>query len=394
MTTKRNVRVSVEGAMRWDAAVHKAVHESLPYYAPGFLNAVFDGSGVSISFDGDAYTDEEIVANISSLIRRTASGFRDTQEQLLFSGTASPRLTKDDPYEQLCASGAVTPTGYGKFVFAKEFVTLFEAVDAKLKDYCLSVGAFTELYPTTVEAGSLLASGFLGHSPHLAYFAAPARLDHKLLPAFGDTDAWAQADGSHLVESLGSPDHVLAPTVCYHCFEARKGRQIGTERITALNKCHRHEAVGVSGLERTTTFWMRELIAFDTQDRVTEMLEDAVNWTASLLNEWGAAFDVSSASDPFFADLGASNRIFQTVFALKRELRMPVFSGRRIAVASFNNHQQSLVQKFDVKGAEQPNTPSSGCVGWGFERLLYSLFCQFGVDLSLWPSPAKRSLNI
>lgn len=58
--------------------------------------------------------------------------------------------------------------------------------------------------------------------------------------------------------ALAPVDTVLAPTVCYHCFQARLDRcDQRDETITALSPCRRHElALDGHSLERLTTFRM------------------------------------------------------------------------------------------------------------------------------------------
>lgn len=74
------------------------------------------------------------------------------------------------------------------------------------------------------------------------------------------------------------------------------------------------------------------------------------------------------------------------MLALKREVRLHIPSSDRwIAAASFNNHQASLVKAFGIES--KGDTPlASACVGFGYERLLYALFCAFGGDLADWPA--------
>lgn len=396
MTGIRTFVLELPEDLRWDLEVQKTVHESMPYYVPGFVEANFSDTRIIITFKSKKITDKELYHDLLDLVDRISRSFRDAKVNLLYQSTNKLNIISRDPFKSLSNSRAVVSTGHGKFIYGKEFLTVFEAVDEKIAGYCLSKNAEKELYPTTIETDTLIQSGYLKLSPHLAYFVAPVHLDQAGLVKMGGSDILLPEKREETVLQLGIPDQVMAPTVCYHCFEARKNSDISEGLITSLNKCHRHESVDVSSLERLTTYWMRELIVFGLPSDVQECLDDTLAWTTSLLDEWGAWYEVVSANDPFFGDMGAGNRLFQTAFLLKRELKMPVFSGRKVAVASFNNHQQSLVDKFDITSSEYDKTLtfSSGCIGWGYERLIYSLFCQFGEELSDWPSVVKRSLNL
>ena len=392
----RSLTVELPNELRWDPLIQKSVHESLPYFVPGFTGATFESSRLIVSFSDGSVQDSGIYQSILSLVERTSTSFRDVIDRQISVSDGQPKLTMEDPFDALVAEGSVTPTGSGKFVYAKSFLTLFEAFDDKVKEFCISQGALKELYPTTVKTQSLIDAGYLNLSPQLAYFAAPVHFDQASLVKIGKADILDVANRESTISHLGLPDQVLAPTVCYHCFEARKNSTIQAGVITSLNKCHRHEVVNVRSLERLTTYWMRELIAFGSPKDVQMHLDESLSWTTGLLNDWGIWHEVISASDPFFADMGSSNRLFQAAFMLKRELKLPVLSGRKIAAASFNSHLDTLVSKFNVSTdiLDEQFTFHSGCVGWGYERFLYGLFCQLGTDLSKWPSSVKRSLNL
>jgi hypothetical protein len=125
------------------------------------------------------------------------------------------------------------------------------------------------------------------------------------------------------------------------------------------------------------------------------MLEETSRWTCDFIESLGLGYELVTASDPFFADRGASSRFMQSVFDLKREVKMPLFGGKTTAIASFNNHQASLVGKFDIEaGQDVDGALVSGCTGWGYERFIYALFCGLGESLDRWPAEAKKRLGI
>jgi hypothetical protein len=97
--------------------------------------------------------------------------------------------------------------------------------------------------------------------------------------------------------------------------------------------------------------------------------------------------------DPFFIGALESKAYFQTVFELKRELQLRLdFSGRWLAIASFNNHQQSLTRAFGISSSGEKL--ESGCAGWGLERFAYTLLAHFGTDLARWPREVLLDLAI
>jgi hypothetical protein len=362
------LEVIVPDGVRWDSEVSKAVHESLAYYVDGFVDARFLGRAIAINYRGQT-SQTEVAKVVLELALSVSRSFRDVSARRIGGSDGDPVTVDYDPMERLVASGDIVSTGRGKFIYRGDFLRVFLGLDSLLERYCLSAGAKSELYPSTVQTRTLLESGYLNLSPQLAFFVAPAHLDREALIELGQSSTIDPDKRLETNSHLGLADQILAPTVCYHCFEARRGQSVPFEIVTSLNKCHRHESVNVRSLERLTTYWMRELIVIGDESLVAKALDDT-----------------------FFADRGAGNRMYQAAFDLKRELVLPSVSGKRMAVASFNNHQSTLAQKFSI--STNDGLPKSGCVGWGFERLIYGLYCQFGSDLTLWPAAAQRDLGL
>ena len=154
--------------------------------------------------------------------------------------------------------------------------------------------------------------------------------------------------------------------------------------------CHRFETGKNRSLERLSTFRMREIVVFGDAGHVARELDFYFDWFLDLLRSWDVGFRATTANDPFFASSSDGKRMFQTAFALKREVRLRIPGEQRwISVASFNNHSNSLVNAFSIAGEEDAGLVS-GCVGFGYERLLYGLYCAFGVDTANWPKVLRR----
>ncbi|GAH63441.1 unnamed protein product [marine sediment metagenome] len=55
------------------------------------------------------------------------------------------------------------------------------------------------------------------------------------------------------------------------------------------------------------------------------------------------------------------------------------FSKKTISIASFNHHGKVFYDRFNIT-PKKPELTFSGCVGWGYERILYAILSQKGVD--------------
>lgn len=386
-----HVSISIPEGVRWDELVVRRFLENAPYYLDGAR--VHSIAGREVRFEAVA-APSDLQARGEALARRIAGELRDAAEVIVAEYLPPGPLPRHpDPTPTLIAARALIRTGRGRFVYGGLLLGVMESLDRIVARYAAERGAEPQLYPATVNAATLIRSGYLQTFPQHAYFVAPAALASESLAGIA---------GSASVDSLSSPgarawfgahDQVLAPTVCYHCFESQQGERMEMPRsFTAVNHCSRFEVDGDVSLARLHTFRMRELIGFGDADHVSALLDHALGWTTELLRRWGVPHRVATATDPFFAGAQSGKVFYQATFVLKRELRLPVpFDGSWLAVASFNNHQQSFTRTFDITG---PAPLSSGCVGWGYERFAYALLANLGVDPRAWPEPMLADLGI
>ncbi len=69
-----------------------------------------------------------------------------------------------------------------------------------------------------------------------------------------------------------------------------------------------------------------------------------------------------------------------------KELRLKIPSeDQAISVFSSNFHAMTFGKAFDISVGG--SLASSACVGWGYERWVYALFSQFGLEVEQWPKP-------
>jgi len=79
---------------------------------------------------------------------------------------------------------------------------------------------------------------------------------------------------------------------------------------------------------------------------------------------------------------------------LKYELQMYIPNSQSwISVASFNFHLDTLTDSYKIKDIDEEKLYSS-CIGYGYERIIYGFYSQFGHDIEMWPDNLKRDLQI
>ena len=387
----KTLEISLDSRLEAGSPVYKTLLESLPYYL---------GDQYAVSIESDKLVIENAHIGMEAQLTRAAlEAFiaarkaHDRVDERCLHSFEGGRALQDGVFEALVEQGAVLPTGFGKLAYTGVVADVFQGLDHFIKGHCLDFGAQQELYPPAVAGDTLLRAGYFKILAQHAYFISPLKTSLDALRAAGEGGVLKPSGEMY----LQAPGWVMSPTVCHHCFEARKDSSLQLPlKVTALNQCGRYEVHDTHGMRRLRMYWMRECVLFDeAESAVVGFLDQFMRIMTSTLEGWGVSHQVVTANDPFFSDSATSKRAFQSMFALKRELKLPI-PGGSLACASFNNHQRSLVEPFNIgrAGSTTGKDIASGCVAWGYDRLLYALFCQLGVDVGRWPANVRSDLTL
>jgi seryl-tRNA synthetase len=371
--------------------LQKEIAEQLVYLSPNITAFSFDTEGIELRLSTPPSDPDVLKEMVHTLVSDTATTLGRVKSRTLYENAGHPQCV-DDPYKQLVDSRQALPLMPGVFGFQGDFLRVMRRLDALLLTYALELGAVEQSYPTTLSTRTMAEVGYLSGFPQNVLFAAPVRHSMDSIDFVANKPEKFHQDLLTLREYLGPHSQMLAPTVCHHCFESLRGSAIPSEGalFTAVGMCHRHESSNFQSLKRLQTYTMREQIFYGSSQRVEQRRQQFLEHAFAKMQEWGVRCRIVTASDPFFATATQKKRAYQTVMGLKYELLVHLpYSNEWLAVASFNNHEDNLVSKFHIKHAvEEPLF--SGCVAYGYERLTYALFSQFGTSISDWPDALKR----
>lgn len=360
----------------------KSFLESVYYLSNRISRVDFVGDDALLEADLPSETMwASLVEDVQELATRISASTPKKPFRVVHSYDGEIHYTTD-PFEQLVASRDVVQTSAGVFVIQGEFYKRFRNLDRQFRTYAISRGSEEQFLPVTVPVKSLSDCGYLKSFPQHAYFASPVARDFSKLKHVSDVSKGGFVPSAELDASTT----ILSPTVCYHCFESLKAFDLTSNtRLTAVNQCHRHELKNAKGLSRLQTYTMREIVFLGEQEFVSSEREAILAHSTSLFESWGLRFRVVVASDPFFASGAESKKSFQMLTASKLEMQFYIpHSDSWLAVASYNHHQASLTDSYGIR--LNSNGAQSGCVGYGYERLLYALYSQKGFDDAVWPA--------
>jgi len=359
----------------------KNILEQLYYLDADIDTCTFIGDSISIEMRGGKSMSTALRQKVAELAETTVLTFKNVKTNIYFENKGKGHNNADQ-LAQLISSRQVVENFPGVFIYQGDFLRLMRGIDEIFKKFAFQLDAIEQDYPTTVPLLSMATNGYLFSFAQHAMFVSAAHPDFSSLEKINMRSKESSISLPDFCDVISSPQQMLAPTVCYHCFESLRQQKIPDQGIifTALAKCHRNEHRTLKGLERLQTFTMREIIFFGAEKYIEEKLAACINHVKEKLQAWGLESRIVSASDPFFALDAAKKRSYQYFLGLKKELQLRLpYNNKWLAVASFNNHRDTLVKAYEISW-NHPDPLFSGCVGYGYERFVFSAISQFGDD--------------
>ena len=185
---------------------------------------------------------------------------------------------------------------------------------------------------------------------------------------------------------MGENDFAICPSCCYHCYEGMENWQLeGSGRCTTMAvACHRYEGANHRTMTRLRAFTQRDVVWVGHPRFVMEGRAKAEEQIVQWAKDWELVGTFETANDMFFTQDYAVKASFQRQQQAKKELRLLIpFEKQSISVFSSNFHAMTFGKAFNITQGGRPAT--SACVGWGYERWVFAIFSQFGLDWEKWP---------
>ena len=234
----------------------KSLREGAFYLNESVRAAIVDDSKITILFD-DVSAREEINSALSELIAKTHKSFRRVREKTLFRQSGAGTFSAN-PMTLLLDKGLLFHNGPGRYSYSGWLVELLHGLDTHFRAFALAQGAVEELYPPTVMTKSLEQAGYVESFPHHALFVSAAKRSTKVI----ESSQCAESNLSIEATLLEVPEVMMAPTVCYRCFEAHQHACFSSSGtlFTALGHCNRNEGFTTTILLECKVFLCRNTI--------------------------------------------------------------------------------------------------------------------------------------
>ena len=296
-----------------------------------------------------------------------------------------------DAWSQLLERRWVTQVGPGHVILRGLAAELLSLIESKVNDFGANFQAQREFYPSTILCKTLDRIHHFTSFPEHVDFVAHLKGDLDVLNKFSAEcreQGWSPARHEG---RMGDNDFAICPSCCYHCYEGMENWQIeGLGRCTTMAvNCHRYEGSNHRTMTRLRAFTQRDVVWVGHPSYVMEGRAKAEKLILQWAKDWDLVGTFETANDMFFTEDYAVKASFQRQQQAKKELRLLIpFEQQAISVFSSNFHSMTFGKAFNITQGGKPAT--SACVGWGYERWVFAIFSQFGLDCEKWPEHLRE----
>ena len=362
------------------------------------LRRSFDVQAIEPDADGItvAVADNVSPADLQKTLKQILRARRYADSGCIFQRQVQGR-DRGDPQPMLEAKGEVMPIGPGLFAFRGGFLRVRTALDIAIRAIASRCDAEELSYPPLWPIPVLQSINYLHDFPQLVVLAPGVAPGYEARKAFAerfDRASGVKAIACTAENGLAPAANVLAPTVCDCCYWLLRGQQdVADQTFTMHGQVFRNEASPDGRIDRLTAYTMREIVMVGSEAFVLAKRELLLNEITMLIAKLDLACDIKAADDPFFCNDALQKAAYQNLAQLKYEVDVPLFEDRRTAIASINLHNDFFGKNYDFKNRDGGHA-FSACVGFGYERVTYALFCRHGVDVSAWPQAVRDFLEL
>jgi seryl-tRNA synthetase len=338
---------------------------------------------------------EKIISKVQEVVTMMVKGVIQPRTQVLENYLDRRVPYKEDPMPELMDRQEVSKEGRGIYTLGPLITGLINYFERRFIKLAESFSAEPYRFPTLISARQLDRVNYFKAFPHSLTFATHLREDLENIDHFAQHTHWEEEGLSAGSESFSRIEALLSPAVCYHWYFALADRKLETDHLvgTAVGNCFRYESSNLTSLERLWNFTMREIIFIGHGDYVLEQRETGRQRMTNILEEFGMAYQVESANDPFFIGEFRKQAAFQSAFQLKYEIRASLpFSGKTLAVGSYNYHQDFFGRHLNITLPDD-SPIHTGCIAFGLERMAYAFLSQYGLDKTQWPAAVREGVR-
>ena len=377
----------------------KDVKEKLVYVGEFIRKVSILENGTLIRFHLKAKLDgrnrKKFNENVAKVVENLVVGAFEPRIRILEDYLDRPVRYNLDPTSKLIESGELIEEGSGYHILGPKLTRLISFIERRFLKLAKNMGAQPYQFPALIPADYMEKVKYFSNFPHSLSFVSHLKEDLEVIEKFASLACCSDGVVDFPKESYSSPKAMLTPTVCHHLFYALADKVISSDGliVTAYGNCFRYESTNMVSLERLWNFTMREIIFVGYEKYVKEGLDLVRRKLRSVLSDLKLAYKIETATDPFFIGTHKNQTAYQNALELKFEVRALLpFKKESIAIGSFNRHQDFFGAQLNFR-MENGDTPQTGCIGLGYERLAFAFVSQHGLDIKNWPKRVRKYME-
>ena len=350
----------------------KAFKERVSYLNSHIISCKFNNNIIKLLFDKNITVKEKnsLIKSCERLISRVQLIKSISDEKIIYENNVRVE-NKKNIFNNLLKNKNVKNISPGIFTIRGRFLDFFNIFDNILIKRSKSKGYEKIHTHNMLPLESFIKNGYLKNFPQHVMVASHVKRNLKSIDKTSSL-----IEPSKISKSLDNPKLVISPTVCYHIFETLKDSNLKFDTIfDSISSCNRFESINYLTFERLQSFTMREFVGYGSPKFVKNFLKDNIEYFKRVFVKNKIKFRIVTANDAFFSQVGIKKMAYQSMNDLKFEFQFWLPNEKKwLAVGSFNNHLDVLVNKYNIKSKKK--LIHSGCLGWGYERLIYAVISQ------------------
>lgn len=352
--------------------IRKEFLEKIFYINNNIIRVIFKKKYIQIILK-KKINKEETKKKIINLVNNLNKTFSYLSEKVIFSNQIKFKKKNINIYNILIKKKFIKKISDGVFSIEGKLLDMKNKIDNLIIGFAKKNNYKIIDFKGLINLESIINNGYLAAFPHHCLFVSNIDRKDKSINEISNISH----ENELRINKLEKPALVLSPTVCYNCFDYFRNSRINSPtKITSLANCSRYESLNHDGLKRLKVFSMRELIFFGSSHFIKSHIQNNMNYFIKIFKKLKVCFRICTATDPFFSKKYINRKAFQVHNSLKYEIQMYLpYEQEWLAVGSFNNHLNTLTKKYKIKGKKNEDI-FSGCVGFGYERLIYSIYSQ------------------
>jgi seryl-tRNA synthetase len=352
----------------------KFFKERISYLSPKIIFCSLKKNKIKIHFNEKINKNEKFLflSSIKKLIKRTILIKKISDEEIIFENDVKCS-NKKKIFQHLKNIQSIKKIAPGIFSLRGKFLNYFNKLDEFLQKRSIQQKYENIHVHSMLPLDSFINNGYIMNFPQHVMFASNIKRNLKYIDKASSLN-----DLKKFKKVTDDPELVISPTVCYHIFETFKNVDLPRNKVfNSISSCNRFESINYCTFERLQSFTMREYVAFGSKKFIKSFLQNNIKYFQDIFVKSKIKFKIVTANDAFFSQTGIKKMAYQSLNNLKFEFQFWLPNEKKwLAVGSFNNHMDTLVKKYKISLKKNKNNFYSGCIGWGYERLVYSILSQ------------------